>query len=97
MNAEVYLQFSKFSFKNAKTLLQVNFPKLIMSLSLRIGQMARRFETPYLLPPVVMIYKLSTNRTELHAEEVKVPISVLLFAFKTTNVRISLLRTVEQY
>lgn len=48
--------------------------------------MARKLETPYLSPPVVMIYKLSTNRAEFHAEEVKVLISVL-FAYKTANVR----------
>lgn len=48
--------------------------------------MARKLETPYLSPPVVMIYKLSTNRAEFHAEEVKVLISVL-FAYKTANMR----------
>lgn len=48
--------------------------------------MARKLETPYLSPPVVMIYKLSTNRAEFHAEEVKVLISGL-FAYKTANMR----------
>ena len=57
--------------------------------------MARKLETPYLSPPVVMIYKLSTNRAEFHAEEVKVLISVL-FAYKTANMRNAFLRTVEQ-
>lgn len=80
----------EFSFQNAKTLLQVNFSKLIMSLSLRIREIARRSETPYLSPPVVMIYKLSTSRRSKSPD-------LLLFAHKTTNVRITFLRTVEHY
>ena len=44
--------------------------------------MARRSETPYLSPPVVMIYKLSTSRRSKSPD-------LLLFAHKTTNVRIT--------